>query len=82
MWVWEVTTGIERGEKKLKREWHQKYDREPVLVKLDTELRAFLYRMLLWNIKFSIFPFIFHDYSQKHMLAKCYPCLYLPGSTW
>ena len=47
MWVWEVTIGIERGEKKLKREWHQKYDGEPVFVKLDTELRAFLYRMLL-----------------------------------
>ena len=33
MWVWEVIIGVERGEKKLKREWHQKYDGEPVLVK-------------------------------------------------
>ena len=55
MWVWKVTIGVERGEKKLKREWYQKYDGEPVFMKLDTELRAFLCCYAILNFLFFIY---------------------------
>ena len=61
MWVWKVTIGVERGEKKLKREWYQKYDGEPVFMKLDTELRAVL-------CCYAILNFLFFIYQRKTSL--------------